>query len=249
MEISRPDTSPNMTDPLLKVSDLELNFGGVTALSKVSLTVVPGELRCIIGPNGAGKSTLFNVLCGVIRAKSGSIVFEGKDITGRAPYYFARSGIARKFQAPSIFTNMSVYDNLDVAGGMNRDNCERHHANIEDCLKEINLADRADTLAAILSHGEKQWLEIGMAMMMRPKLLLLDEPTAGMTDDETQRTGNLVKLLQERTAVLVIEHDMEFVRSLGQPTMVMHQGAIIADGPFEKIEEDGRVRSVYLGEG
>ena len=235
-----------MTGALMQAEDLHMRFGGLTAVSGVSLTLEPGEIRCIIGPNGAGKSTLFNMLAGTLRPISGTILFEDRDLIGLPLHKFADLGIARKFQVPSLFSTMSVYDNLVVArrgGGSSTD--EAIH--IGGMLETLGLTGEADVIAAELPHGRKQWLEIGMALMSNPKLLLLDEPTAGMTPDETRRTADLIAGLADTMTIVVIEHDMNFVRALACPTTVMHQGRVIASGPFSAIERDHTVRDVYLG--
>ena len=205
-----------MREATLVIQDLRRRFGGVTALDGLNLHVHEGDLRCIIGPNGAGKSTFFNILCGVDRPDAGSIRFLGREIVGMATHEFARSGIARKFQIPSVFESMRVRDNLDIPVREGWRQAERNEK-IARVLRQIHLADRANLPASSLSHGQKQWLEIGMAMMTEPKLLLLDEPTAGMTRDETEATVALLLGLRHETTILVIEHDMHFVRGLNQP--------------------------------
>jgi ABC-type uncharacterized transport system ATPase subunit len=204
-----------------------------------------GDLRCIIGPNGAGKSTVFNMLAGSIRPTSGDILFQGRSIVGRAIQEFARLGIARKFQVPSLFGSLTVRENLDVAMQRGPQGHERGER-IDRALEMLELVDRQDMRAGDLAHGQKQWLEIGMALMTQPRLLLLDEPTAGMGPEETQRTARLLLGLKGQTTI-VIEHDMNFVRALACPTLVMHQGKIIAEGCFEEIERSELVRDVYLG--
>ena len=235
-----------MRDATLVIRNLRRRFGGVTALDGLNLHVNEGDLRCIIGPNGAGKSTFFNILCGVDRPDAGSIRFLGREIVGMATHEFARSGIARKFQIPSVFESMSVGDNLDIPVREGWRQAERQEK-IARVLRQTRLVDQADLPASSLSHGQKQWLEIGMAMMTEPKLLLLDEPTAGMTQDETEATVALLLGLKQETTILVIEHDMLFVRNLNQPTMVMHQGRVICEGPFAAVEQNELVRDVYLG--
>jgi urea ABC transporter ATP-binding protein UrtD len=235
-----------MSAPLLEAVDLEMRFGGVYAVRGVSLTLERGELRCIIGPNGAGKSTLFNMLAGTLKPVSGAIRFEGQDMVGLPVHRFADHGIARKFQVPSLFSSMSVRDNLDVAR-RRRDGIADQDERIGRMLNDLGLAAQADMIAAELPHGQKQWLEVGMALMAAPKLLLLDEPTAGMTAEETRKTAKLLTGLAGAMTVVVIEHDMQFVRALACPTLVMHQGQVIASGPFQEIERDTTVRDVYLG--
>jgi ABC-type uncharacterized transport system ATPase subunit len=231
--------------PLLAARNITKRFGGVLAVDDVSVSIKPGEIKCIIGANGAGKSTLFNVLCGSVPATSGTVRFDGRDVSGLPLYQFPRIGIARKFQIPSVFDSMSVARNLAVAvlGKAGSDLPRR----IDTMLALIALEDQRDQVAGTLAHGQKQWLEIGMALMSGPKLLLLDEPTAGMTPEETQTTAALVRSLAKDTAIIAIEHDMSFVRALGCQTLVMHQGRLIAEGSFAAVERDPLVRDVYLG--
>ena len=235
-----------MTGILMRAENLHMHFGGITAVNGVSLTLERGEIRCIIGPNGAGKSTLFNMLAGTLHPVSGTIRFEDRDLIGLPIHKFADLGIGRKFQVPSLFSTMSVYDNLVVArrSGTGSEDEATHVARMLDTL---GLTGDTDVAAAELPHGQKQWLEIGMALMSSPKLLLLDEPTAGMTPDETRRTADLIAGLAQTMTIVVIEHDMNFVRALACPTTVMHQGRVIASGPFGEIERDHTVRDVFLG--
>lgn len=232
-----------MSAVLFEARDLHRRFGGVHAVRGVSMQVEAGELRCIVGPNGAGKSTFFNMLCGTVQPSAGRIFFEGRDVTGLPLHQFAHIGICRKFQAPSVFPRLTVWENLDVA----RHRGPRRGRTVQEVLRLIDLEEIAGLAAAELPHGRKQWLEIGMGVIGAPKLLLLDEPTAGMTRSETSRTASLIKGLQHECAVIVIEHDMSFVRQLGCRTAVLHQGQIIRDGRFEDIETDTTVRDVYLG--
>jgi ABC-type uncharacterized transport system ATPase subunit len=234
-----------VTGPLLQANDLQIHFGGLVVLRGVSFTLASGEFCCIIGPNGAGKSTLFNILAGTLRPARGAIHFEGHNLIGLAIHRFARLGVARKFQVPSLFENLTVHDNLQVAG---RGLDAAHRAmRIEELLDMLGLVERASLMAGELAHGHKQWLEIGMALMVGPKLLLLDEPTAGMTAEETRATADLLLGLRGRIAIIVIEHDMRFVRAVDSRTMVLHQGRIIADGAFAEIERNATVRDIYLG--
>jgi urea ABC transporter ATP-binding protein UrtD len=235
-----------MTSSLLAACNITKRFGGITAVDDVSLAIAPNEIKCIIGANGAGKSTLFNVLCGSTVANSGTLSFQGADISRLQLYQFSRIGIARKFQIPSVFDSLSVAQNLAVAilERLKQKDLDRR---VGVVLEQIALADRMDQRAGTLAHGQKQWLEIGMALMSNPKLLLLDEPTAGMTPGETQKTAELIKRLRSQTAVIAIEHDMSFVRALGCQTFVMHQGRLIVEGDFADIEKNSLVRDVYLG--
>jgi ABC-type uncharacterized transport system ATPase subunit len=231
--------------PLLQADEVTARFGGVTAVAGVNLAVGALGITCIVGPNGAGKSTLFNLLTGIVRPSAGRVRLAGEDMTGRRIESFARFGIARKFQTPSVFESLSVRDNLSVAesGGAS----DVNGPGKDGILKLLGLAAQARSPAGELSHGQKQWLEIGMALATRPRVMLLDEPTAGMGPHETQRTAELVLDLAARVAVVVIEHDMAFIRRLASRTLVMHEGRIIADGAFASIEDDALVRAVYLG--
>lgn len=235
-----------MSAPMLVASGLTRRFGGVAAVNDVSLQLDPGDLRCIIGPNGAGKSTLFNMLAGTLKPSGGKIRFDGRDMVGVPVHLFVRLGIVRKFQVPALFESMTVEENLAVADRSTRGAAERRDR-VSHMLVTLGLARQAGTRAGVLSHGEKQWLEIGMTLIADPKLLLLDEPTAGMTAEETRRTATLLRDIGGDVTVVVIEHDVRFVRDLACRTTVMHQGRIIADGPFAAIEADDLVRDVYLG--
>jgi ABC-type uncharacterized transport system ATPase subunit len=211
----------------------------------VSLTVHADEIHCIIGPNGAGKSTLLNMLCGTLAPTSGSIRFESRDLIGLPVFAFARAGITRKFQVPSVFETMTVSENLEIA--LPRRRLMEGPARIAAMLDLLSLTPLADAKAATLAHGQKQWLEIGMTLIAEPRLLLLDEPTAGMTPEETQRTARLLLSLRGSITMIAIEHDMSFVRALDCHTMVMHQGRVIAEGEFAAIERNETVRDIYLG--
>jgi ABC-type uncharacterized transport system ATPase subunit len=228
--------------PALKLSGLSKRFGNFTAVKDVTETFEPGELICIIGPNGAGKSTLLNLICGTLSPSEGSIRFGETEITARRPEQIARLGIARKFQVPSVFESLTVIENLRLAVPARTDT-----TSLNAMLVKVHLAADRDVLAADLPHGKKQWLEIGMALTMAPEVLLLDEPTAGLSVDETRDTAGFLRELRGRVTVIVIEHDMAFVRELNARTIVMHHGAVIASGPFDAVENDETVRDVYLG--
>ena len=241
------------TVPILEVDHLSRQFGGLLAVADVSMRLAPGELRCIIGPNGAGKSTFFNLISGAIRPTTGRVRFNGRDITGLPVHRVAKLGIGRKFQVPSVFETLTVRENLAVASLDKRLRprdlvaATTDRDAIDVALARINLSDRSDVMAGALAHGEKQWLEIGMALMTNPLLLLLDEPTAGMTADETHQTARLVRNLTEHLTVLVIEHDMQFVRDIASRITVLHRGAVLREGTLDEIEDDEVVRDVYLG--
>jgi urea ABC transporter ATP-binding protein UrtD len=238
---------------LLEAQGLTCRFGGLMALDGVDLTVRTGELLAIIGPNGAGKSTLFNVITGQISPTSGRLKFRGKDVTGLASHRLAREGIGRKFQVPTVFGSLSVRRNLAVAAH-GRSSARRLiwrparvREKVERLLQFLRLSARADNAAATLSHGEKQWLEIGMVLSNDPELMLLDEPTAGMTTRETRQTEALLKELATGHTVVVIEHDIRFIREVAQRVIVLHRGRVLAEGTIADIERNEIVRDVYLG--
>ncbi|BCG89826.1 ABC transporter ATP-binding protein [Mesorhizobium sp. 113-3-9] len=232
-----------MSDVLLQAENVGIRFGGLQALEGLNLTVRDKELCCIIGPNGAGKSTFLNVLTGTLRPSSGSVRFLGHDIAGLPLHRIARLGIARKFQIPSVFPNLSVEDNLKVA----RWGAPSPVRPVGELLELVALTNRAATLAGELAHGQKQWLEIGMALAIEPRLLLLDEPTAGMTPQETMATAQMLLRLKGEFSIVAVEHDIRFVRALNCETLVLHQGRRLRSGPFHDIEADEMVRDVYLG--
>ncbi|MER8850264.1 ATP-binding cassette domain-containing protein [Mesorhizobium australicum] len=232
-----------MSDVLLQAENVGIRFGGLQALEGLNLTVRDKELCCIIGPNGAGKSTFLNVLTGTLRPTSGSVHFLGRDIAGLPLHRIARLGIARKFQIPSVFPSLSVEDNLKVA----RWGAPSPARTIGELMELVALTNRAATLAGELAHGQKQWLEIGMALAIEPRLLLLDEPTAGMTPQETLATAQMLLRLKGEFSIVAVEHDIRFVRALNCETLVLHQGRLLRSGPFRDIEADEMVRDVYLG--
>ncbi|RWC76269.1 MULTISPECIES: ATP-binding cassette domain-containing protein [unclassified Mesorhizobium] len=232
-----------MSDVLLQAENVGIRFGGLQALEGLNLTVRDKELCCIIGPNGAGKSTFLNVLTGTLRPTSGSVRFLGHDIAGLPLHRIARLGIARKFQIPSVFPSLSVEDNLKVA----RWGAPSPARPIGELMELVALTNRAARLAGELAHGQKQWLEIGMALAIEPRLLLLDEPTAGMTPQETLATAEMLLRLKGEFSIVAVEHDIRFVRALNCETLVLHQGRRLRSGPFHDIEADEMVRDVYLG--
>jgi urea ABC transporter ATP-binding protein UrtD len=239
--------------PILQVRRLARRFGGLQALDGVDLAVGRGELLAVIGPNGAGKSTLFNVVTGYFPPDSGRVLLEGHDITALSPHRISRLGVGRKFQVPSVFDGLTIRQNLQVAArGHSRVRSlfrKRHGGfnDLEAILDRLRLRDKASIEAGILSHGEKQWLEIGMVLANRPRLLLLDEPTAGMTLGETKRTEELLRDLGQKHTIVLIEHDVRFVREVAERVVVLHRGKVLASGPIDEVERDGRVRDVYLG--
>jgi len=236
---------------LLSVRAVTREFGGVRALDGVSLEVAPGEQVCVIGPNGCGKTTLFNVITAQLPPSSGEVALNGLPLVGLAPHHVARLGVARKFQVPSVFEDLTVQENLEVAcfGLPPSTSSSSSPPDLSFLLQQIQLADRAQMPAGRLPHGARQWLEIGMLLAQAPRLLLLDEPTAGMTGAETLATAALVRRLAEQsgTAVVVVEHDMRFVQALGARVVVMLAGRVVADGLFDEVRRLPQVREAYLG--
>ena len=241
---------------ILYMEDITVSFDGFKALNDLTLYIEPGELRCIIGPNGAGKSTMMDVITGKTRPDSGDVYFNGTvDLTGEDEASIAELGIGRKFQKPTVFESHTVWDNLELALKAPRGpfatlfhviaNSEKKR--IDYLLDLIRLGDKRHDLAANLSHGQKQWLEIGMLLAQDPKLLLVDEPAAGMTDAETAETADLLKDIAKDHSVVVVEHDMVFVRSLGVKVTVLHEGSVLAEGSLDHVSADERVVEVYLG--
>jgi urea transport system ATP-binding protein len=239
---------------ILKIQGLVKRFGGLTAINDLSLDIKQGELRCIIGPNGAGKTTLFNLISGRIRPDDGQIIFNGQPIQNLEVQEISRLGIGRKFQSPTIFGNLSVLANLEVAArgrssfkGLIFPDLNGATVMIEETLETIELLEKRDWPAHLLSHGEKQWLEIGMVLVSRPALLLLDEPTAGMTPAETHKTAQLIRQVSRQVTTVVIEHDLKFIREIARIVSVLHYGAVLAEGPIDDIAENPAVRQAYLG--
>lgn len=237
------------TRPILSIIDVAKAFGGVRAVNGLNLVVDQGELRCLIGPNGAGKSTVFKLIMGSEQPTSGVIRFNSEMINKMKPWQRARKGLGIKMQIPSVYADLSVYDNMRVSA-QNHVPPGRIEAEIHRLLTMVNLVSESDKEAKNLSHGQQQWLEIGMALSTGPKLLLLDEPTAGMGPSETDATATLIKTLnQDGMTVIVIDHDMSFVRSIAQKVSVLHLGKLLAEGSIEDIEANDDVISVYLGKG
>ncbi len=240
----------------LYLEDITVSFDGFRALNNLNLAIDAGELRCIIGPNGAGKTTMMDVITGKTRPDSGKAFFgQAIDLTRLTEPEIAHAGIGRKFQKPTIFEQHTVFENLELA--MKTDKrvwkslfawlTDADRDRIAETLKLIRLDNEADRPAGLLSHGQKQWLEIGMLLMQEPKLLLLDEPVAGMTDDETMRTAELFVSLAGKHSLVVVEHDMAFVERLGGKVTVLHEGSVLAEGDLATVQNDQRVIEVYLG--
>jgi urea transport system ATP-binding protein len=242
--------------PILYLEDITVSFDGFKALNKLTLTVDAGELRCVIGPNGAGKTTMMDVITGKTRPDAGTAFFgQTIDLTRLTEAEIAQAGIGRKFQKPTVFENHTVFENLELAmktdkrvwASLRARLASEQLDRIAQTLDQIQLAVEADRLAGVLSHGQKQWLEIGMLLMQEPRLLLLDEPVAGMTDEETERTGELFTALAGKHSVIVVEHDMEFIGRIANQVTVLHEGSVLAEGPMEQVQNDPRVIEVYLG--
>ena len=243
-------------DSILYLDGVSVSFDGFKALNNLSFVVDPGELRAIIGPNGAGKTTMMDVVTGKTRPDEGRVEFNGGiDLTKLDEARIANLGIGRKFQKPTVFEFHTVFRNLELAlkgyrGVLDSLLFRRgddQQARIEDVLETIALTRAADMEAGSLSHGQKQWLEIGMLLMQDPELLLVDEPAAGMTDAETEQTAALLKRIAGRRSVVVVEHDMEFVKALGCRVTVLHEGSVLAEGSLERVQADEQVVEVYLG--
>jgi urea transport system ATP-binding protein len=247
---------PRTTSSLLYLDGVTVSFDGFRALNKLSLAIEPGEMRAIIGPNGAGKTTMMDVITGKTRPDQGEVFFDGtEDLTRRDETEIAELGIGRKFQKPTVFENHSVEDNLRLALKADRrpratlfwrDSAEEA-ARVDHLLDVIRLRHLRERLAGSLSHGQKQWLEVGMLLAQQPKLLLVDEPVAGMTDAETMQTAELLRDINRERSIVVVEHDMAFVRELGVKVTVLHEGSVIAEGSIDQVSQNERVVEVYLG--
>jgi urea transport system ATP-binding protein len=241
---------------LLFIEGVTVSFDGFRALNNLSLFIEPGEMRAIIGPNGAGKTTMMDVVTGKTKPDKGAIIFDKSyDLTRLDETEIALLGIGRKFQKPTVFDSHSVFDNIELALKADRRayatlfwrETASEHESVERVLKTVRLSAMRDRLAGSLSHGQKQWLEIGMLLAQDPKLLLVDEPVAGMTDLETQQTAELLKEINQEHTVIVVEHDMAFVRELGVRVTCLHEGSVLAEGSIDEVSANERVVEVYLG--
>jgi urea transport system ATP-binding protein len=245
----------------LCVDNVSVSFDGFKALTDLTMTLDKGELRCIIGPNGAGKTTLQDVITGKTRPTSGQVYLVGQDkeqtvLTNMAEYEVAQLGIGRKFQRPTVFAGHSVFENIELALAGPRGvfhsllslTSRRDREKIDEVLETVGLSERRDDRAGRLSHGQKQWLEIGMLLALEPSILLVDEPVAGMTHQESEHTAELLKGLAGEHTVVVVEHDMDFIRSIAQIVTVLHEGRVLAEGSMDSVQNDPKVIEVYLGE-
>jgi urea transport system ATP-binding protein len=242
--------------PILYLDGITVSFDGFRALNDLSLTIDDGELRCIIGPNGAGKTTMMDVITGKTRPDAGTAFFgQSIDLALLSEAEIAHAGIGRKFQKPTVFEQHTVFENLELAMKTDKRVRGTLRARLDSAdldlvaatLAQIHLADAVDRPAGLLSHGQKQWLEIGMLLMQEPRLILLDEPVAGMTDDETVRTAELCQRLAGRHSVVVVEHDMDFIARIARKVTVLHEGSVLAEGSLDAVKADPRVVEVYLG--
>ena len=240
---------------LLELKNVSVSFEGFLALNDLNITLKKGELRAIIGPNGAGKTTFLDVITGKVKPNSGKVLFDGNSLIGKKEHKIARVGVGRKFQSPRVFENLTVEENLEFSVSQSvstlklitNQATEEKKKEIEKLMNVINLTNSSKIKAGSLSHGQKQWLEIAMLLGQKPSLMLVDEPVAGLTDEETELTADLLKSLAGKNTVVVIDHDMEFIRRLESDVTVLNQGTVLCEGKMEKIQNDPKVIEVYLG--
>ena len=241
---------------ILYIEGLTVSFDGFKALNDLNLYIDEGELRCIIGPNGAGKTTMMDVITGKTRPDKGTVFFgQNHDLSKMTEYEISHAGIGRKFQKPTVFLNHTVFENLELAlkaeknvwTSLTKSLSGEQKDLIEKDLETIGLTEQRNLRAGLLSHGQKQWLEIGMLLVQDPKLLLIDEPVAGMTHQETERTAELLASLAGKHSIVVVEHEMDFIRSIANRVTVLHEGSVLAEGKMEDVQEDPKVMEVYLG--
>jgi urea transport system ATP-binding protein len=239
----------------LAVEDLTVSFDGFKAVDSLNLYVDENELRVVIGPNGAGKTTVLDLICGRTKATSGTVKFKDKELTKMSEHKIVRAGVGRKFQTPSIYENLTVFENLEISfprgmsvfGAMLFRRTNEVTERVHKVAEEIFLSDQLSQPADLLSHGQKQWLEIGMLLMQEPELMMLDEPVAGMSVAERVKTAELLNRISHGRSMIVIEHDMEFVKSIAHKVTVLHQGKLLAEGPMDSVQANPKVIEVYLG--
>jgi urea transport system ATP-binding protein len=247
--------STSNTDFTLAIENLTVSFDGFKAVDNLNFYLDKNELHVVIGPNGAGKTTVLDLICGKTAPSEGSIKFLNKELTSLSEHEIVRAGVGRKFQTPSIYENLSVFENLEVSypygrtvfGSLMFNRSEQVIQKIQDIAEQIMLTEQLHTESGLLSHGQKQWLEIGMLLIQDPQLLMLDEPVAGMSVREREQTAELLNKISKGRSVLVIEHDMDFVERIAHKVTVLHQGKILAAGDMKSVQEDPRVIEVYLG--
>jgi urea transport system ATP-binding protein len=241
----------------LELRDISVSFNGFKALNGLNMSVRKGELRCLIGPNGAGKTTALDIVCGKVKPSAGTVTFDGAALQNLEEHEIARAGVGRKFQVPSVFRDLTVAENLEVArarrhsvwANLRWDIGRAGRVNIERIAELVGLAEQLEQPAAYLSHGQTQWLEIGMLVAQDSELILMDEPTAGMTAQETRKTAELFERLRGKHTLIVVEHDMGFVKAIGEVISVMHMGQLLAEGSAAEVEAHPEVRRAYLGSG
>jgi branched-chain amino acid transport system ATP-binding protein len=235
-----------MAGPLLQTRDLSMHFGGVKAVDNVNFTLAQGELRCLIGPNGAGKSTFFKMLTGQLEPSHGQVLFHGTDISHAHAHEIARMGMGIKTQVPSVFDGLTVRDNIWLAASRLHSG-ERAGRLVDEMLERIGLAHAADRIVGQLAHGQRQWVELGLVLSTDPELILLDEPAAGMTHEEVLKTAELVREINRTKALIVVEHDMQFIRMIAKQVTVFNRGSILVEDAVENILRNPLVRDIYLG--
>jgi branched-chain amino acid transport system ATP-binding protein len=235
-----------MTAPLLQTRDLSMHFGGVKAVRNVTFTLAEGELRCLIGPNGAGKSTFFKMLTGQLEPTHGQVLFRGHDISHAHAHQIARLGIGIKTQVPSVFDGLSVRQNIWLAASR-QNSRERARHLVDEMLERIGLTEVAERLVGQLAHGQRQWVELGLVLSTDPELILLDEPAAGMTHEEVLKTAELVREINRGKALIVVEHDMQFIQMIAKQVTVFNQGSVLVEDAVENIMRNPLVRDIYLG--
>lgn len=243
------------SDLVLAVEDLTVSFDGFKAVDGLNLYVSKNELRAVIGPNGAGKTTVLDLICGKTKATSGSIKFKDMELTKYSEHKIVQAGVGRKFQTPSIYENLSVLENLEISfprgrsvfGSLMFERTKDVMERIDEIVETIFLSEHLYTQAGLLSHGQKQWLEIGMLLIQDPELLMLDEPVAGMSVSEREKTAELLNKISQGRSVIVIEHDMEFVKRIAHKVTVLHQGKVLAEGNMDSVQNNPKVIEVYLG--
>jgi branched-chain amino acid transport system ATP-binding protein len=235
-----------MSVPLLEAQGVTMRFGGVSAVAEVNFVLGEVELRCLIGPNGAGKSTFFKILTGQLRPTEGVIRFRGQDITGAHPHVIARLGVGIKTQVPNVFNGLTVKEGIGIAAGR-RKSMKRARQIVDETMELLQLTPIADMLVGQLAHGQRQWVEIATVLAQEPDLILLDEPAAGMTHEEVLRTSELIRTINQRQALVVVEHDMQFIRMIAKTVTVFNRGRILIENTVDAVLADPEVRDVYLG--
>jgi len=249
------ETSPSIDGAVLSIENLSVAFDGFKVVDDLSFSIKENELRVIIGPNGAGKTTVLDLISGRTPATGGSIKFRGEELRGKKEHEIVHTGLGRKFQTPSVFEDLTVFENLEVSfprgrnvyGALFFKSDEEVRTRIKEVADTIYLEELLDSPANLLSHGQKQWLEIGMLLIQNPQILMLDEPVAGMSKSERVKTGDLLRNIAQGRSVIVIEHDMDFVKDIAHWVTVMHQGKVLSEGEMDVVQNDPKVIEVYLG--